>query len=124
MNSTINISRRETVASHLEGIERRTEKRVEISLPIMVFDCEVMTKDISPSGVYFEVTTKDVKNYSLGKEIMVYIEGIYSKSLLTKRRVWITGYGMIVRIDDKGFIKHYKKLGIALKFSKEPNVFI
>ncbi len=124
MNSTINISRRKTVASHLEGIERRTEKRVEISLPIMVFDCEFMTKDISPNGVYFEVTTKDVKNYSLGKEFMVCIEGSYSKSVLTKRRAWITGYGVIVRIDDKGFIKHYKKLGIALKFSKEPNVFI
>ncbi len=123
MNNTINISRQKTAGSHLEEIERRAEKRVERSLLMTIFDCEVKTKNISPGGVYFEVITKDVKNYSLGKEAMFYIEGICSKSVRTGRRVWITGFGLIVRIDDKGFVNHDKKLGVALKFIKEPNVF-
>ncbi|MFQ5964502.1 MAG: PilZ domain-containing protein [Candidatus Scalinduaceae bacterium] len=123
MKSTINISRKKTVASHLRGNERRTEKRTELSLPMTIFDCKAKTKNISPNGVYFEVITKDVENYPLGKEIMVYIEGIYSKSVLTERRVWVNGSGVIVRIDDKGFFNHNKKLGVALKFSKEPNIF-
>jgi hypothetical protein len=118
MNNTTNISRQKTAGSHLEEIESRAEKRVERSLLMTIFDCEVKTKNISPGGVYFEVITKDVENYSLGKEAMVYIEGICSK-----RRVWITGFGLIVRIDDKGFVNHDKKLGVALKFIKEPNVF-
>ena len=56
-----NTELQKTVASHL--------KRIEFSLLIAVFDCEVKAKNISSSGVYFEVIPKDVSNYLLGKEI-------------------------------------------------------
>jgi hypothetical protein len=132
MNSNINVSRKRTTGSGLKRIERRAEKRLERSLPVSILDCEGKTKNISPKGVYFEVTTKDIKYYSPGKEIMVYIEGNDSKSVGTacptksfrrERSVWITVFGVIVRIDDKGYINQDKKLGVALKFSKEPIVF-
>jgi hypothetical protein len=123
MNSTISISRRKTVENYLEGSERRTEKRVERSLPITISGCVVETKNISPKGVYFEIATKDVENYQLGKEMVVYIEGIYSEPVLTETRVWVTVSGVIVRIDDKGCSNHYKNLGVALRFDSKPDVF-
>jgi hypothetical protein len=122
MNNTINDSRKKTLKSHLEGIERRTEKRLRLSLPMRIFGCDVKTNNISPKGVYFEVTPKDAESYSPGKEVIVCIEG-YSKSVQTGKSVWITVSGIIVRVDKKGLIKH-KKLGVALKFSKEPSVFL
>ncbi len=124
MNSIINVLRKKTTTGHLKEIERRTEKRLELLLSMTIFGCKAKTKNISPNGVYFEATTKTVENYSLGKETMVFIEGTYSKPVLTERNVIITGFGEIVRIDNKGSINHHKKLGVALKFSKEPYVFI
>ncbi len=105
--------------------ERRFFARLERSLPISLPSPGHMLKseNISPGGVYFEVITNDVENYALGKEIMVYIEGIDSKSVGTEGSVCITGFGEVVRVDDKGFVDHNKKLGIAVKFIKEPTVF-
>jgi hypothetical protein len=123
MNSTINISRKKTIENHLEGNERRTEKRVERSLQMTFSGCVVKTKNISPGGVYFEIITNNGENYQLGKEIKVYIEGIYSEPVLTETRVWVTVSGVIVRIDDKGSINHHKNLGVALKFGNKPDVF-
>ncbi len=123
MDSTINISRKKAVESHRKRSERRTEKRVERSLQMTISGCVVKTKNISPSGVYFEIITNNGKNYQLGKEIKVYIEGIYSEPVLTETRVWVTVSGVIVRIDDKGCINHHKNLGVALKFDNKPDVF-
>ncbi len=61
MNSTVTISKK-TVANHLKRIERRAEKRLSLSLSIILPDQKVKSKNISPEGVYFEVTTKDIKN--------------------------------------------------------------
>ena len=122
MNSTVIISKK-TVANHLKRIERRAEKRIEHSLLIRTFDCEVKTKNISPEGVYYEVTTKDIKNYSPGRVIMIQIEVIYSMPELPEKRVWVAGYGEIVRVDEIDTINHYKKLGVALAFSEKLEVY-
>ncbi len=122
MNSTVTISKK-TVANHLKRIERRAEKRLSLSLPIILLDQKVKTKNISPEGVYFEVTTKDIKNYSPGRVTMVQIEVIYSKPELPEKRVWVAGFGEIVRVDEIDTINHYKKLGVALAFSEKLKVY-
>ncbi len=123
MNSTVNISKK-TVANQLKRIERRAEKRIKHSLLIRTFDCEVKTKNISPEGVYFEVTTKDIKDYSPGRVIMIQIEVIYSKPELPVKRVCVAGFGEIVRVDEIVSINHYKKLGVALAFSEKLEVYL
>ncbi len=122
MNSTVTISKK-TVANHLKRIERRAEKRLSLSLPIILLDQKVKTKNISPEGVYFEVTTKDIKNHSPGRVTMVQIEVIYSKPELPEKRVWVAGFGEIVRVDEIDTINHYKKLGVALAFSEKLKVY-
>jgi hypothetical protein len=122
MNSTVNISKK-TVANHLKRIERRAEKRLSLSLSIILLDQKVKSKNISPEGVYFEVTTKDIKNYSPGRVIMIQIEVIYSKPELPVIRVWVAGFGEIIRVDEIDTINHYKKLGVALAFSEKLEVY-
>jgi hypothetical protein len=106
--------------------ERRASERLERSLPISLLSHGHMVKlkNISPEGVYFEVITNDVENYALGKEIMVYIEGIDSKSVGTEGSVCITGFGEIVRVDEIDITNHDKKLGVALKFGGELKVYV
>jgi hypothetical protein len=58
---------------------RRFFARLKRSLPITLLDREVKSKNISPEGVYFEVTIKDIENYSPGKMIMVEVEFTDSK---------------------------------------------
>jgi hypothetical protein len=106
--------------------ERRASERLERSLPISLLSHGHMVKlkNISPEGVYFEVITNDVNNYALGKEIMVYIEGIGSIYVGTEGSVCITGFGEIVRVEGIDITNHDKKLGVALKFSEELKVYV
>lgn len=122
MNGTINVLIEKTVAN-LRGIEERSEKRLKLSLPMMLFDSEMKTKNISPHGVYFEVTTKDVESYSIGEEIVVQIEGIGPKSMIPGKAVLIYGLGLIVRADEIYATNHYKILGVGMKFSKGLKVY-
>ena len=108
---------------HRMNNERRFFARLKRSLPITLLDSEVKSKNISPEGVYFEVTTKDIKNYSPGRVIMIQIEVIYSKPELPEKRVWVAGFGEIIRVDEKEIINKDRKLGVALKFIKELEIF-
>ena len=57
----------------LKGTEKRFDKRLEISLPIRLLDDKVISKNISPGGIYFEVITDDIEKYSPGKIITIEI---------------------------------------------------
>ncbi len=53
---------KKVVSDTLKGSERRAEKRLSLSLPIILLDQKVKSKNISPGGVYFEVITKWYQN--------------------------------------------------------------
>ncbi len=99
--------------------ERRLFARLKRSLPITLLDSEVKSKNISPESVYFEVTTKDIENYSLGKVIMVEVEFTDSKFAPPERTDKFIGFGEVVRVEGIDITNHDKKLGVALKFSEE-----
>jgi hypothetical protein len=104
--------------------ERRVFARLKHSLPITLLDSEVKSKNISPEGVYFEVTTKDIENYFPGKVIMYEVEYANSKFGLPKKTDRFIGFGEVVRVDAIDINNHYKKLGVALKFSEKLKVCV
>ncbi len=104
--------------------ERRFFARLKRSLPITLLDSKVKSKNISPEGVYFEVTTKDIENYSLGNVIMVEVEFTDSKFVPLERTVKLIGFGEVVRVDGIDINNHDKKLGVALKYSEELKVCV
>ena len=104
-----------------KGIERRVDKRLEIALPITLFDYKVKSKNISPGGVYFEVTADNIEECSPGKTTTIKIVTSVSTPELPSRTVELTGIGTITRIDKIDDHKG-KKFGVALKFSEKLNV--
>lgn len=99
--------------------ERRSFARTKHSLPITLLDSEVKSKNISPEGVYFEVITKDIENYSPGKVILCEVEYNNSRFEIPKKTGRFIGFGEVVRVDAIDINNPNKKLGVALKFSEK-----
>ncbi len=102
-----------------KGIERRADKRLELSLPITLLDHKVKSKNISPSGAYFEETADNIEEYSLGKTTTIKIVTSVSTHGLPGKTVRLTGVGMIMRIVKIDINHNGKKYGVALKFSEK-----
>ncbi len=125
----------------LRGTEKRFDKRLEISLPIRLLDDKVISKNISPGGIYFEVITDDIEKYSPGKIITIEITANTSTHEISNQIIKLTGIGVITRIDklfyNPAFLlsqraagaatfaatvqesRRGEKLGVALKFSNK-----
>ncbi len=99
-------------------IERRADKRLELSLPITLLDHKVKSKNISSGGVYLEETADNIEEYSLGKTTAITIVTSVSTPGLPGRTVRLTGVGMIIRIDKIDTNHNGKRFGVALKFSE------
>ncbi len=110
---------KKVVSDTLKGGERRAEKRLSLSLPIIFLDQSVKSKNISPGGVYFEVITNDIKMYSPGKTIKIEVLASTSTAVIPNRKVSLTGVGMVVRADEMEIINNSKRLGIALMFREK-----
>ncbi|MFQ5713931.1 MAG: PilZ domain-containing protein [Candidatus Scalinduaceae bacterium] len=109
----------------LKGPEKRFDKRLEISLPIRLLDDKVISKNISPGGIYFEVISDDIEKYSTGKIITIEITASTSTHEISSQIIKLTGIGVITRIDKlfsdpACFLakarRRGQKLGVALKF--------
>ncbi len=111
------------MSNHSKGIERRTSERLELTLPITFFNKKVKTKNVSAGGVYFEVITSNIENYSSGKEFMIGIEVVNSIFTLSERTVWLTGFAKIARANEIYTLNHDKKLGVAMKFCEGLKVY-
>ena len=105
-------------------IERRAGKRLELSLPMTLLGQKVKSKNISSGGVYFEVITNDIEKYSPGKTSTIEIIVSTSTPTLPQKTVKLTGTGMIIRMDEIEIINQDRKLGVALKFSKNLETFL
>ncbi len=124
----------------LKGTEKRFDKRLDISLPIRLFDDKVISKNVSPGGIYFEVITDDIEKYSPGRIITIEITASTSTHKISNQIIRLTGIGVITRIDklssdpasllsqrDAGAAtfaatvqeSRRGKLGVALKFSNK-----
>ncbi len=104
--------------------ERRFFARLKRSIPITLIGQKVKSKNISPEGVYFEVTTKDIENYSPGKVIVVEVEFTNSQFVLLERTDRFIGFGEVVRVEGIDITNHDKKLGVALAFSEKLEVYV
>ena len=105
-------------------IERRVGKRLELSLPMTLLGQKVKSENIGPGGVYVEVITNDIEKYSPGKTSTIEIIVSTSTAPFPQKTVKLTGTGMITRMDEIEIINQDRKLGVALKFSKNLETFL
>ncbi|MHC4181853.1 MAG: PilZ domain-containing protein [Planctomycetota bacterium] len=108
----------------LNRIEKRFEKRLDISLPITLLDSKAISKNVSPGGIYFEVVTDDIEKYFPGKSTKVEITATTSTHEISGQVVKLTGIGVVTRTDKLFSDRHGEKLGVALRFNKKLNLVV
>ena len=98
-----NFAREERVPLSIKkkGKERRKEERVAVSLPMSMANTAEVTRDISPSGVYFEAKTPFILGEKIGFVIKFNNPG---DNLVLKCN------GEIVRVENRN-----SKVGVAVK---------
>lgn len=100
-DSKIYREERDQLSIGKEGKERRKEERISVSLPVSTANTAEVTRDISPSGVYFEANTPFV----LGERIGFVIE--FSNLV---DNLMLKCNGEIVRVENRN-----SKVGVAVK---------
>ncbi len=98
--------------------DRRVDKRLDLALQIMLLDHIGETKDISATGVYFEVITNDTEAFFPGRTIPIQIEASAITPGFKAREIHLNGYGAIVRNDIKGVTSQGDRLGVAMEFKQ------
>ncbi len=111
-----------TILANENVNERRANKRLELALVIKLLDHKGMSRNISPEGVYLEVSTHNVDKFSPGKMIEIEVDAVASVIGLPDRMVRLYTKGDIVRTDIINNNEHETKLGVALKFNEKPKL--
>ena len=99
--------------------DRRVDIRQDLSLQITSLGHKGETKNISATGVYFEVLTNDIEAFSTGTTIPIQIEASAITPGFKAREINLKGDGEIVRNDIKDVIPHGHRLGVAMKFKEK-----
>ena len=102
-----------------KGEEKRQYRRLSLSLPIMVFNGKVESKNISSTGVYFEVVPENAKLFQVGKRVVFEILAKTSSPLLPERTIRLGGRGEVIRNELVGSCTEERKCGVAFKFNKK-----
>ncbi|GJQ58506.1 MAG: hypothetical protein SCALA701_13070 [Candidatus Scalindua sp.] len=105
-------------SSEAKCIERRAQKRLELSLLVLLPNQKVKSKNISSAGVYFEIVADYNRAYYLGKSVKFEIVAATTSTMLPLRSIRLSGSGKIIR---KALIRsslHEKVWGIAVRFDE------
>lgn len=98
--------------------ERRTQKRLELALPISLHSHKGKSGNISNSGVYLEMITGNFEKFTKGKVMKFEVTAPTTKVGFENRILGLSTNGVIVRSDKIATSNNETKLGIALKFSE------
>ena len=104
--------------------DKRINERLNLGLQILLLNHEGKTKNISASGVYFEIVTKKREPFFPGTAITVQINLVITSPGLEARGLKIMGSGFVVRNEIKDVTVRGNRLGVALKFYKKLNIVI
>ncbi len=104
--------------------DKRINERLDLTLQILLLGYEGETKNISASGVYFEVITRNQKPFFPGTNIEVKINIVITTPGLEGRGIEIMGSGFVVRNETKDCTVQGNKLGVALKFDDKLNILV
>ena len=98
--------------------ERRTQKRLELALPIKLHSHKGKSGNISNSGVYLEMVTENIEKFSKGKTMKFEVTTTTSRVGFENRILGLSTNGVIVRSDKITGRNNETRLGIALEFSE------
>jgi hypothetical protein len=101
---------------------KRNNERIDLSFAISLPGQDGKMKNISVSGVYFEIITDDTEAFAPGTIIPIQITATTSTPGFEERNVKLKGEGCIVRNNIIDVTTQGNRLGIALEFKNKLNI--
>ncbi len=108
-----------SMTSEMYEDDARASKRIDLVFPIMLNGYNGETKNISSTGVYFEVITNDMEIFSPGRTISFQINASAATPGFVPRDIKLNGNGSVVRNELKRISRHGNKLGVAIEFKEK-----
>lgn len=102
--------------------DKRNNERIDLSFTITLPGQDGETKNISASGVYFEVITNDIEAFAPGTIIPIQITATTTTPGFEERNIRLKGEGCIVRNNIKDVTTQGNRLGVALEFKNKLNI--
>ncbi len=96
--------------------DKRSTERIDLSFLISLPGQDGKTKNISASGVYFEIITNDIEAFAPGTIIPIQITATTTTPGFEERKIKLKGNGCIVRNNIEDVTTHGNRLGVALEF--------
>ncbi len=98
---------------------KRVSERLELTLQITIPGQKGETINISATGVYLEVITKDIEAFSPGTIIPIQIKTSSTTPGFETRDINLKGMGSVVRNDIKDVTSKGNRLGVAMEFKEK-----
>jgi len=102
--------------------DKRNNERIDLSFTISLPGQDGETKNISASGVYFEIITNDIEAFAPGTIIPIQIAATTTTPGFEEREIKLKGEGCIVRNNVEEVTAHGNRLGVALEFRDKLDV--
>ncbi len=102
--------------------DKRNNERIDLSFIISLPGQHGKTKNISASGVYFEVITNDIEAFTPGTIIPIQITATTATPGFEEREIKLKGEGCIVRNNIEDVTTHGNRVGLALEFKDKLNI--
>ncbi|MFQ5687705.1 MAG: PilZ domain-containing protein [Candidatus Scalindua sp.] len=101
---------------------KRNNERIDLSFMISLPGQDGKTKNISASGVYFEVITNDIEAFAPGTMMPIQIIATTTTPGFEERNIKLKGEGRIVRNNIKDVTTQGNRLGVALEFKNRLDI--
>lgn len=102
--------------------DKRCNERIDLSFTITLPSQDGETKNISASGVYFEVITDDIEAFTPDTVIPIQITATTSTPGFEEKNIKLNGEWCIVRNNIKNVTTQDNRLGVALEFKNKLNI--
>ncbi len=102
--------------------DKRNNERIDLSFLISLPGQNGKTKNISASGVYFEVITNDIEAFTPGTIIPIQITATTTTPGFEERKIKLKGEGCVVRNNIEDVTTHGNRLSVALEFKDKLNI--
>ncbi len=103
-------------------LDRRADRRFDLPLLLSLYDRDVETKNISATGVYFEVITDCIDTFTLGSKISFLITADTTTQGLGTIKISYYGNGIIVRSNIKSITSDGNQMGVGVEFVEKLNI--
>lgn len=101
---------------------RRADRRFDLPLLLSLYDRDAEAKNISATGVYFEVITDRIDTFTIGTKISFLITANTTTQGLGTIKINFYGNGIIIRSNIKNITRNGNQIGVGVEFVEKLNI--